>query len=128
MQLQPAGRNSGTPVRLQPSGALPLRQSNLPPIRRDHHSNTPYQHTPADQGPSSESRKTLDTCHQVLNELRRGLDEQRKVKEDVRRIGQVVGKLEDSIRELSEMLKHHTEQSFTIESSAYKVSMMASEQ
>lgn len=81
----------------------------------------PYQHPPVD--PSvTESRKILDTCHQMLNELRRGLDEQRKVRDDVRRNGQMVVKVEESVKELREVLKDHTEQSFTIESSSYKVS------
>jgi hypothetical protein len=122
-QVQPAsGRqtgNSGLPLRQSTSSSGPPRQPNSEG-RRDYTSNTPYQHPSVDS--VSESRKTLDTCHQVLNELRRGLDEQRKVKEDVRRIGQVMGRLEESMKELSEALKHHTRQSFTIETSAYKVS------
>lgn len=82
----------------------PMRQQTLTQTQGR---STPYQHPPLDH---------------ILNELRRGLDEQRKVKEDVRRIGLVVGKVEESIRELSALLKQHTEQSFTIESSTFKVS------
>ena len=37
-------------------------------------------------------------------------------------MGQVIVEIEESVKELSELLKHHTEQSFTIETSAYKVS------
>ena len=63
----------------------------------------------------------VEICHQLLDEIRRGLEEQRKVKEDVRRIGHAMNRVEETVRKLGENLKDHTEQSFAIETSTFKV-------
>lgn len=70
---------------------------------------------------NSEGRNTVQMCHQILEEMRHGLDEQRQIKADLRKIGTIVGKLEDNVRFLSDELKHHTDQSFAIENSSFKV-------
>lgn len=64
---------------------------------------------------------STDLVTQVLDEVRRGLDEQRKVKEDVRRVGIALNKVEENVRQLSEHFDNFMEQTFTIESSPYKV-------
>lgn len=106
---------------LPPSGT-PRRQGPNSGIH-----NTPYQRTGANQSPIQPvgvDRNTLDICNQLLSELRRGLDEQKKVKEDVRRVGLAMNCIEESVRHLGEELKQHTEQSFSIEGSQYKVGTM----
>ena len=75
-------------------------------------------------GTTGETNKSiLETCIQLLGEVRHGLEEQKKIKEDVRRMLQGVSKVEENIKELKDKFKDFSEQSFTIESSCYKVSM-----
>ena len=88
--------------------------------------NTPYRHPQLNSGqgqgqvsvPPSSSSEILS---QLLDEVHRGLDEQHKVKEDVRRVGNALNRVEENVRQLSEHLDTFMEQSFSIESSSYKV-------
>ena len=82
--------------------------------------NTPYWHPT-----TPDIRSQPELWHHLLDDIKRGVDEQRKLK-DVRRIGQVVGKLEESMKRLNDQMKEFIEQTFSVVSSPYKVSINAS--
>ena len=85
--------------------------------------NTPYRRHVTSDAVAIESTNAPDVLRQVLDEVRKGVEEQRKVKEDIRRVGHVVNKLEENVWQLGDQLKDFMEQSFSIESSPFKVSM-----
>ena len=103
-------------------GNVLVSSSRLPRNNPGGNRDTPYRRPTT----APDIRSQPEPWHQLLDEIRRGVDEQRKIKEDVRRIGQVVGKLEESLKQLSDQLKEFTEQTFSVESSPYKVSINAS--
>ena len=117
-ELEMNGRNSGTPTSLGSSnrGRRPpgLASTPLPPNSRV--TNAPYQR------PSSGAAQS-ERLDVLLNEIRRGLEEQKKVKEDVRRIGLAMNRLEDRIKHLGDQFKLHSEQSFSVDNSQYKVKL-----
>ena len=86
-----------------------------------HNAQLPYQrsHPPSHVQTNTQGQQIeLET---ILVEIRRNLEEQKKVKEDVRRIGMVMNRLEERVKLIDETLKEHSESSFTIETSQYKV-------
>lgn len=121
--MQSKRQNTSTPVSAGGAGNGPQQSrpgfttSGLP---RQQHSNTPYNNG-RHPAVTNEGRGILEMCHQLLGEIRRGLDEQRKVKEDVRRVGLATNRLEDAIRQLGDTIKENAEQSFSVETSIYKV-------
>lgn len=63
---------------------------------------------------SENSQKTYELFQKTL-------DEQRKVREDVMKIGQLMNACWEELKQLKDEFKQHNEESFTIESSGYKV-------